>query len=120
MFDNNFRALEHLKLESQKLVKTNKRTWLNSIVWFAFYTSDGNNPFIWRISRFRLFRRESGTSSFVNCLPQLISANQDGYEISANSEADSVHVAVNAFDENADTKWATQAGDHLKMLGLSN
>jgi hypothetical protein len=23
------------------------------------YTSDGNNPFIWRISRFRLFRRES-------------------------------------------------------------
>jgi hypothetical protein len=77
------------------------------------YTSDGNNPFIWRISRFRLFRRESGTSSFINCLPPLIAANQDGYEISANSEADSGHVAVNAFDENADTKWATQAGDHL-------
>jgi hypothetical protein len=77
------------------------------------YTSDGNNPFIWRISRFRLFRRESGTSSFVNCLPPLISADQDGYEVSANSEADSGHVAINAFDGNDDTKWATAAGDHL-------
>jgi hypothetical protein len=75
------------------------------------YTSDGNNPFLWRISRFRLFRRESGTSSFVNALPPLIAADQDGYEVSANSEADSGHVAANAFDENADTKWATQAGD---------
>jgi hypothetical protein len=77
------------------------------------YTNDGNNPFLWRISRFRLFRRESGTSSFVNALPPLIAADQDGYEVSANSEADSGHVAVNAFDDNADTKWATQAGDHL-------
>jgi hypothetical protein len=77
------------------------------------YTSDGNNPFIWRISRFRLFCRESGTSSFVNCLPPLIAASQDGYEISANSEADSGHVAINAFDENDDTKWATASGDHL-------
>ncbi|MDR2107144.1 MAG: discoidin domain-containing protein [Holosporaceae bacterium] len=77
------------------------------------YTSDGSNPFIWRISRFRLFRRESGTSSFINALPPLISANQDGYEVSANSEADSGHVAVNAFDENADTKWATTDGNHL-------
>jgi hypothetical protein len=77
------------------------------------YTSDGNNPFRWRISRFRLFRRESGTSSFMNCLPPLISANQDGYEVSANSEADSEHVAINAFDEDDDTKWATQSGDHL-------
>jgi hypothetical protein len=77
------------------------------------YTNDGNNPFLWRISRFRLFRRESGTSSFVNCLPPLVAANQDGYEVSANSEADSGHVAINAFDENDDSKWATQAGDHL-------
>jgi hypothetical protein len=42
-----------------------------------------------KISRFRLFRRESGTSSFVNCLPALITANQDGYEVSTNSEYDS-------------------------------
>jgi hypothetical protein len=77
------------------------------------YTNDGNNPFIWRISRFRLFRRESGTSSFVNCLPPLIAANQDGYEVSANSEADSGHVAVNAFDGDDDTKWATASGDHV-------
>jgi hypothetical protein len=75
------------------------------------YTSDGNNPFIWRVSRFRLFRRESGTSSLVNCLPPLIAASQDGYEISANSEADSGHVAINAFDGNDDTKWATASGD---------
>jgi hypothetical protein len=47
----------------------------------------------------------------VNCLPPLIAAEQDGYEISANSEADSGHVAVNAFDGNSDTKWATAAGD---------
>jgi hypothetical protein len=47
----------------------------------------------------------------MNCLPPLISANQDGYEISANSEADSGHVALNAFDGNDDTKWATASGD---------
>lgn len=75
------------------------------------YTSDGN--LLWRISRFRLFRRESGTSSFINVLPPLLSASQDGYEVSANSFADSSHVAVNAFDRNADTKWATASGDHL-------
>jgi hypothetical protein len=75
------------------------------------YTNDGNNPFLWRISRFRLFRREPGTSYFVNCLPPLVAADQDGYEISANSEADSGHVAVNAFDDDDDTKWATQNGD---------
>lgn len=75
------------------------------------YTSDGN--LLWRISRFRLFRRESGTSSFVSVLPKLIAASQDGYVISANSVADSGHVAVNAFDGNADTKWATASGDHL-------
>ena len=77
------------------------------------YTSDGNNPFLWRISRFRLFRRESGTSSFINALPPLISASQDGYEVSANSEYDSGHAAVNAFDGGEDTRWATQSGDHL-------
>jgi hypothetical protein len=72
-----------------------------------------NSALYWRISRFRLFRRESGTSSFINCLPPLISASQDGYEVSANSEVDSGHVALNAFDGNGDTKWATAAGDHL-------
>jgi hypothetical protein len=73
----------------------------------------GDSSPLWRISRFRLFRRESGVGSFVNSLPQLISPTQDGYEISANSEADSGHVAINAFDGNADTKWATQSGDHV-------
>jgi hypothetical protein len=71
------------------------------------YTSDGNNPFLWRIARFRLFRRESGTTYFANALPPLIAANQDGYEVSASSEYDSGHAAVNAFDGDADTKWAT-------------
>jgi hypothetical protein len=75
------------------------------------YSSDGNNPPRCFISRFRLFRRESGTSYFVNCLPPLIAAEQDGYEISANSEADSGHAAINAFDGNDETKWATEAGD---------
>lgn len=75
------------------------------------YTSDSS--LIWRISRFRLFRRESGTSSFINALPPLISDSQDGYEISSNSVADTGHAAINAFDGNADTKWATASGDHL-------
>jgi hypothetical protein len=47
----------------------------------------------------------------VNALPPLIAADQDGYEVSANSEHDTGHVAVNAFDDNADTKWATAAGE---------
>jgi hypothetical protein len=75
------------------------------------YVSDVN--LLWRISRFRLFRRESGTSYFVNSLPPLISASQDGYEISANSEHAIDHAAFYAFDGNSDTKWATQAGDQL-------
>jgi hypothetical protein len=76
------------------------------------YTSDGSNPFLWRISRFRLFRRESGTSSFVNCLPPLIAASQDGYEISANS-VDSGHEPFRLLDGDADSKWATLGGGHL-------
>jgi hypothetical protein len=64
----------------------------------------------WWLSRFRLFRRESGTSYFKNCLPPLIAPFQDGYEVSASSEHDSAHAAVNAFDGSEDTKWATAAG----------
>jgi hypothetical protein len=77
----------------------------------CIYTNDGNDPPRWRISRFRLFRRESGTSSFVNCLPPLVAAEQDGYEVSANSVFNSVEAAVNAFDGNDDTRWATADGD---------
>jgi hypothetical protein len=71
-----------------------------------------NSTLYWRISRFRLLRRESGTISFVNCLPPLVAANQDGYEISANS-TDAGHDAFYLLDGNADTKWATRGGDHL-------
>ncbi|GHU13944.1 hypothetical protein FACS189449_09950 [Alphaproteobacteria bacterium] len=75
------------------------------------YTNDGS--FLWRISRFRLFRRESGTSYFINSLPPLIAASQDGYEVSANSQSDSNNAAVYAFDGNSDTRWATAAGDQF-------
>jgi hypothetical protein len=49
----------------------------------------------------------------VTCIPPLIAANQDGYVVSTNSEYDSGHVAVNAFDGNDDFKWCTQNGDHF-------
>jgi hypothetical protein len=75
------------------------------------YVSDGN--LLWRISRFRLFRRESGTSYFINSLQPLIAPSQDGYEVSANSEHAADHAAVYAFDGKDDTKWATAAGDQL-------
>jgi hypothetical protein len=73
------------------------------------YTNDGNNPSLWRISRFRLFRRESVTSSFVNCIPPLVSNTQDGYELSANS-SDSGYEAFRLTDGDPDTKWATAGG----------
>lgn len=74
------------------------------------YTNDGSQ--IWRISRFRLFRRERGTSVYSSVVPSLIAASQDGYEVSANS-ADAGHDAFYAFDGKIDTKWATRGGDHL-------
>jgi hypothetical protein len=77
----------------------------------SLYTSQGSSPPRCLISRFRLFRRESGTSLFVNCLPPLIAASQDGYEVSANSIVDSGYAAINAFDDREDTQWATAAGD---------
>ncbi len=68
-------------------------------------STSGNSD--WIISKYRLFRRDLGKHYFYNLIPNLTSATQDGYEVSASSQYDSGHAAINAFDGNSDSKWAS-------------
>ena len=65
-----------------------------------------NSDQYWRISRFRLFRRDLGKHNLYRGVPKLSSANQDGYEISSSSVHDEVNnSALKAFDDEASTIW---------------
>ena len=59
-----------------------------------------------RIARFRLYRRDDGVDQIQNIVPQLFSANQDGYTVTASSQYDNNHTAWHAFDRNSTTLWA--------------
>ncbi len=61
----------------------------------------------WRISRFRLFRRDSGKWNFYSSVPKLSSSNQDGYEATASSQYNDGHAPFYAFDGDSSTKWAS-------------
>ena len=61
----------------------------------------------WRISRFRLFRRDTGKWNFYSSDPKLSSSNQDGYETSASSQYNDGHAPFYAFDGDSSTKWAS-------------
>ena len=61
----------------------------------------------WRISRFRLFRRDSEKWNFYSSVPKLSSSNQDGYEATASSQYNDGHAPFYAFDGDSSTKWAS-------------
>ena len=61
----------------------------------------------WRISRFRLFRRDLGKWNFYSSVPKLSSSNQDGYETTASSQYNDGHASFYAFDGDSSTKWAS-------------
>ena len=72
----------------------------------------------WRISRFRLFRKDSGKWNFYRGIPKLTSANQDGYEITASSQSDNGHAGHFAFDDNTQTRWASVANEGNSWLQI--
>ena len=79
-----------------------------------------NGDQYWRISRFRLFRKEFGKHNFYRGIPKLTSANQDGYEILASTQFANDHAGYFAFDDNTQTRWATAAnsGDAWLQIKL--
>ena len=79
-----------------------------------------NGDQYWRISRFRLFRKEFGKHNFYRGIPKLSSANQDGYEILASTQFANDHAGYFAFDDNTQTRWATTAnsGDAWLQIKL--
>ena len=60
-----------------------------------------------RIYRWRLFKTEDGIRKIDNFIPKMLSASQDGYEVSANSQYNAGHAAFYAFDGNANTRWSS-------------
>ena len=79
-----------------------------------------NGDQYWRISRFRLFRKELGKHNFYRGIPKLTSANQDGYEILASTQFANDHAGYLAFDDNTQTRWATteNSGDAWLQIKL--
>lgn len=65
---------------------------------------------LFRVARFRLYRRERGTSSLLDSQPKFLATTQDGYEISASSENGVGRSVIFAFDKDNDTYWLSETG----------
>ena len=63
------------------------------------------------IARWRLYCREDGLNATTSIVPQLSSASQDGYEVSASSQYDNSHAAYLAFDGDSSSKWASNTSN---------
>ncbi|MBQ3564902.1 MAG: discoidin domain-containing protein, partial [Alphaproteobacteria bacterium] len=97
----------------------NELSWNNNVVFYNFENSNAYKYYKftcvatnsanaqWGISGFKLYQRKIGKYHFYRGVPKLISANQDGYEITASSQYDNNYVGYFAFDDDAGTNWVT-------------
>ena len=69
-----------------------------------------NGDQYWRITDFRLWRRQGGKWNFYPGIPRLQSNGQDGYEVSASSNNDGDEGVMKAFDGDSGTRWTTTGG----------
>jgi hypothetical protein len=78
-----------------------------------------NGDQYWRISDFRLWRRQGGKWNFMNNVPRIANNGQDGYEVSASSEWSNGYTAMLAFDGQPGTAWVSardaQSGAWLQV-----
>jgi hypothetical protein len=69
-----------------------------------------NGDQYWRITDFRLWRRQGGKWNFYFGIPRLQNNGQDGYEILASSNNDGGEGVLKAFDGDTGTRWTTTNG----------
>jgi hypothetical protein len=69
-----------------------------------------NGDQYWRITDFRLWRRQGGKWNFYPGIPRLQSNGQDGYEVLASSNNDGGEGVLKAFDGDSGTRWTTASG----------
>lgn len=74
---------------------------------------------LFRLARFRLFRKEHGISYFETCTPELLIENQDGYEVSSSSNASEDRKALFAFDSDNDSYWQANETNSWLQLKLN-
>ena len=65
----------------------------------------------WQCAGFRLYQQVFGRENFFNFIPQLSSASQDGFEVTASSQYNDSHAAYYAFDRNSSSKWASNTSN---------
>ena len=104
----NWDLLLERKKQTKWSVRSNRQYHVSNATAYKYYrfTAISIPATEFRIARFRLYRRDAGIAQVQNIVPQMFSANQDGYTVTASGQYNNDHAAWHAFDRDPTTLWA--------------